>query len=155
MTSLFDACDCIIVKVRDGGGFLNVLKLHKLLYYVQAWHLAYEGDRLFDEEFQAWVHGPVSRQIYDRYPNKTLYSSVTTADIQNGFDPARIDEPARARIDSVLEVYGDLTGDQLEEMTHNEDPWKIARRGVPPSARSESVISDTDMQKYYSARIGG
>jgi len=34
-------CDYIIQRVLTGGEKLNVLKLQKLLYYVQAWHLAF------------------------------------------------------------------------------------------------------------------
>jgi uncharacterized phage-associated protein len=37
--------------------FLNVLKLHKILYYCQAWSLAFGRGPLFPgSNFQAWVH---------------------------------------------------------------------------------------------------
>ena len=38
---LNDVCDYIIVKLDDGGESLNLLKLQKLVFYVQAWHLAF------------------------------------------------------------------------------------------------------------------
>ena len=46
------------------GGALSVLKLQKLLYYVEAWHVAFFNKMLFDDEFQAWVHGPVCVPIF-------------------------------------------------------------------------------------------
>ncbi|MGY4567535.1 type II toxin-antitoxin system antitoxin SocA domain-containing protein [Bradyrhizobium sp. USDA 3256] len=150
-----DACDYIIVKLSEGGIFLNVLKLHKLLYYCQAWSLAFGRGLLFPSRFQAWVHGPVSREIYDRFVrNKALYSAVGLADVRAGFNPHTLPETERALINSILEVYAPLSGDQLEEMTHREDPWIEARRGVPPSARSETYINETTMQNYYAARLG-
>jgi uncharacterized phage-associated protein len=149
-----DACDYIIVRLSEGGVFLNVLKLHKLLYYCQAWSLAFGRGRLFPSYFQAWVHGPVSRDIYDRFvQSKALYSPVTISDIRPGFDPLALAEHERAVLNSVLEVYAPLTGDQLEEMTHREDPWIEARRGVTPSARSDSMISEDTMKKFYAARL--
>jgi uncharacterized phage-associated protein len=150
----YDACDYIIVKLSEGGVFLNVLKLHKLLYYCQAWNLAFGRGRLFQSSFQAWVHGPVSREIYDRFvQSKALYSPVSTNDVRAGFDPGALPEHERAVLNSVLEVYAPLSGDQLEEMTHREDPWIEARAGVAPAARSENIISEATMQRFYAARL--
>ena len=78
-----DVCDYIILQLSEAGEYLNNLKLHKLLYYVQAWHLAFYGERLFDGGFQAWIHGPVNREIYDRFKEtKSLYSEVDENDIK-------------------------------------------------------------------------
>ena len=149
-----DACDYIIVKLTEGGVFLNVLKLHKLLYYCQAWNLAFGRGQLFPARFQAWVHGPVSRDIYDRYvATKAMYSNIDAKDVSANFNPQSLDAGKRAVIDAVLESYAPLSGDQLEEMTHGEDPWISARKGVLPSARSENIISEDIMRDFYAARI--
>ncbi|WP_337267114.1 Panacea domain-containing protein [Oryzifoliimicrobium ureilyticus] len=154
MAALYDVSDYIVVKLRDGGVFVNVLKLHKLVYYVQAWHLAFGRGRIFNGSFQAWVHGPVSRELYDRYKDtKTMYSLVDIADVDPYFSVARLHDSERAHIDAVLEVYADFSGDQLEEMTHREAPWLQARANVPASARSETLISDDVMREFYAARI--
>ena len=154
MLDVNDVCDYMIQRLRSGGVFLSVLKVHKLLYYIQSWHLAYEKQRMFDEEFQAWVHGPVSRKIYDRFsPEKSLYSAVTDRDVREGFDIESLGPRLSRNIDAVLDLYGGFTGDQLEELTHEEDPWLEARGDLPPTARSEAVISDLTMQRYYAARL--
>lgn len=154
MADINDVCDYIVVKLTEDRSGLNVLKLHKLLYYVQAWSLAFDTGRQFDGEFQAWVHGPVSRNIYDRFvSNKGMYSQVSMQDVREGFDPLSIPDDDRAHIDAVLEVYGGLTGDQLEEMTHREDPWIQARSGVPAASRSENIIKDDWMKEYYAKRL--
>lgn len=150
-----DACDYIIVKLTEGGVFLNVLKLQKLLYYCQAWSLAFGRGPLFPgANFQAWVHGPVSRMVYDRFqPSKALYSAVTAADVRADFNLTAISDADRSLINSILEVYAPLTGDQLEEMTHGEDPWIEARAGLPPSSRCETHINNETMQRFYAARL--
>jgi uncharacterized phage-associated protein len=149
-----DACDYIIVKVRAGDESLSLLKLQKLLYYVQAWYLAFHSSTLFDGKFQAWVHGPVNRQIYDRFSaTKSLYSEVSKSDISEDFDPDKIPTKSRNHIDAVLDVYAKYTGAQLEALTHEESPWVNARKGYSASARCENEISETAMQKYYSARL--
>ena len=153
-TTTNDACDYIIAKCGESDVYLNVLKLHKLLYYAQAWHLAFEGDRCFDSDFQAWIHGPVSRPIYDRFSrSKTMYSRVTQRDIREGFEVSAISEDIRAHIDGVLEVYAEYSDSQLEEMTHREEPWLNARGDCSPTRRCERVIGDADMKAYYSARL--
>jgi uncharacterized phage-associated protein len=109
---------------------------------------------MFDEEFQAWVHGPVSRKIFDRFKEgKSLYSQITEADVRSGFNLDVIDDEVSRKIDSVLDLYGGFTGDQLEELTHEELPWIEARGDLSPTARSETVISEDTMGRYYRARI--
>ncbi len=148
-----DVADYIISKM-DEASWLNVLKLQKLLYYVQAWTLAIENVRCFDGEFQAWVHGPVNREIYDRFKDeKSMYSRVRARDMRKGFDPEEMDLDVRTNINSVLEVYGDFSDDQLEEMTHREQPWIDAREGCSPRERCTNDIDEITMRNYYAARL--
>ena len=153
MAALNNVSDYIVKKMSEGRTPLNVLKLHKLVYYAQAWHLAFTGNRMFNGNFQAWVHGSVSRVLYDRYPDKAIYSTVAVTDLEASFRPTLLTDVERAHIDSVLEVYGDLAGYQLEEMTHNEAPWIEARNGIQLTARSEAIISDDIMRDFYRARL--
>ncbi|MES1173555.1 MAG: type II toxin-antitoxin system antitoxin SocA domain-containing protein, partial [Myxococcales bacterium] len=57
--TVHDVCDYTIVKCSDAGEPLSALKLQKLVYYAQAWYLAFAGVPLFHGTFEAWVHGPV------------------------------------------------------------------------------------------------
>ncbi|MEI7924488.1 MAG: type II toxin-antitoxin system antitoxin SocA domain-containing protein [Planctomycetota bacterium] len=149
-----DVADYIILQLVSGGEQINLLKLQKLVYYAQAWSLAIREQSLFDDKFQAWVHGPVSRKLYDRFAeSKSLYSSVSESDLQAGFTSDRISPIDRAHIDAVMEVYAPLSGSQLEEMTHQEEPWQAARNGFGPSQRCEIEIEESLMTKYYSQRL--
>ena len=149
-----EACDYIIVKVKEAGADLNLLKLQKLLYYTQAWHLAFYGKPLFDGKFQAWVHGPVNREIYDRFARtKSLYSEIALEDVAKDFDFNVLPDTKQSHIDDVLEAYAKYRGSQLEEMSHREEPWLEARKGYRTSERCENEISEETMRRYYAQRV--
>lgn len=151
---LNDVCDYVIVKMTEAGSALNLLKLQKLVYYIEAWHLAFHDRGLSNTRFQAWVHGPVSRRLYDRFKDsKSLYSAIEAHDVRSTFNLSALDPAKRRHIDAVLEVYGPFTGSQLEEMTHAEEPWIVARGSCRPSERCETEIAPTLMARYYKARL--
>lgn len=153
--SVDDVADYIIAKCAETDTYLNVLKLHKLVYYVQAWYLVFsDGNRAINTEFQAWIHGPVSRPLYDRFrERKSMYYRLTRRDIRPGFSVHDLPEAIRSHIDIVLEVYAELSDDQLEEMTHKEEPWIQARGDCSPRERCETPISEVLMKTYYGLRI--
>jgi uncharacterized phage-associated protein len=151
---IFDAADYIMLKVCEAGESLNPLKLQKLAYYSEAWSWAIAGKHLTGSPFQAWIHGPVSRELFDRFKDvKSLYSPAELADIRPEFNPENIDPQERAHIDRVLDAYARFTGSQLETMTHAEDPWIEARKGYGPTERCEVAIKTELMQRYYGARL--
>ncbi|MFD2419431.1 Panacea domain-containing protein [Amycolatopsis pigmentata] len=51
----------------DDEATLSNLKLQKLLYYAQGHYLALTGRPLFDDEIQAWSHGPVVPAVYRQW----------------------------------------------------------------------------------------
>ena len=55
-----DVADYILAK----KGTMSAMKLQKLVYYAQAWHLVWEDKELFPEEIQAWANGPVVPSLY-------------------------------------------------------------------------------------------
>ncbi|MFP5528731.1 Panacea domain-containing protein, partial [Peptococcus simiae] len=55
-------------------------------------------------------------------------------------------------LEAVYLTYGGFTGDQLESLTHSEDPWIIARGELKPWETSREVISHASMREYYSKK---
>ena len=153
-TTVNHVADYIIVKLDDARVGLNVLKLHKLLYYVQAWRLALKDEPLFAGRFQAWVHGPVSRQVYDRFSGSHgMYDLLTTADITPGFDVLALSTEVRSHIDEILDAYAAYSGPQLEQMTHEEQPWINARGSQKPSERCEVELSEDLMRDFFKEEL--
>ena len=60
--------DYIIRSAHESGELITNLKLQKLVYYAQAWHLALFDEPLFDDPIEAWVHGPVVSSLYSKFP---------------------------------------------------------------------------------------
>lgn len=150
---LKETCDYIIAHVCEETRGISPLKLQKLLYYVQAWYLALYKQTFFNGRFQAWIHGPVNREVYDRFVTRySLYSPIFSTDIEdltkeNDFNKEEIDF-----LNAVLTAYAGFTGDQLEELTHRELPWIEARGNTPANVRCENLISEETMAKFYGKR---
>lgn len=149
--SPIDISNFIAHKVIDGGHPLTVLKLQKLLYYVESWHIAFYDTCLISEDFQAWVHGPVCSTVFSYYKygkNKNTYSDLLPVDVDSSqFD--NLDFNIKQHINNVLETYAKYSGTQLEALTHSEYPWIQARAGLPDHTPSKNPISKDVIKKYY------
>lgn len=146
--------DYVIMQVnRDSLYSLVTLKLQKLMYYIQAWSLRIRHKLCFKGEFEAWIHGPVNRELYDRFKStKTLFSQITAKDISDEKAISAIDTDTKEFIGFVLDNYAGYGSVQLEAMTHNETPWKEARKGYSPAERCTVEISEKLMESYYAEK---
>jgi len=155
MATIKQISDYVIFRIKaEGEGDLSALKHQKLLYYIQAWHLAFYGKKAFESDFQAWIHGPVNREIYETYKDrKYLYSEMSIDDVQDLEGLSKIDDETKEHVDTILDSYAKFTATQLEIMTHQEDPWIEARKGYAPNQRCENIISDELMKNYYASRL--
>ena len=56
-------------------------------------------------------------------------------------------------LDVVWNVYGKFDGKYLEQLTHTEEPWLNARRGLDADVASQNVITDESMKAFYERRL--
>lgn len=124
-------------------GSMSNKKLQKICYYVYSWYLAIYNERVADVQFEAWVHGPVSREIYN------IYKGYGWEDIPvyKGF--LMVDEEIIDFAENVWEIYGRYTADELEEMSHRELPWNKAREGYSRYESSDIILADADIYMFY------
>ena len=121
---------------------LTNLKLQKLLYYCQAWHLALNDAPLFSEDIEAWIHGPAVPRVFGTF--KEYRWSV----IERPVTPLENMDVLR-HVNEVLNSYGKYGATELERLTHSEAPWIYARRGLAPDEPSRNVISTDHMKNFY------
>lgn len=140
--------DYIIRFYHKHGDLITNLKLQKLVYYAQAWHLGLYNKPLFDEEFQAWISGPVQPELYERFKK---YQWNPISEDNETVLPEHIEE----HLQEIIQVYGKYEAYYLERMTHEEEPWIIARAGIPSDQSSNAVISQQDMQRFYQPTSDG
>ncbi len=121
----------------ESGDSLTNLKLQKLIYYVQGFHLAIYGDVLFDEPILHWEHGPVVRELYDILKE---YGS-NSVPIPQDFDASILSKEQLKLIEEVNSVYGQFSAWKLRDMTHAESPWL--------NTTKDEVITPDSMKPYF------
>lgn len=140
MATVFDVAKYVLNHVGD----MTTMKLEKLVYYCQAWSLAWDGVPLFDEEFQTWANGPVCPELFATHRgifwlNSDYYDKYAYEFLQDQIDT----------MDAVIRCYGNKEPQWLSELTHRERPWRETRIGVAPGESCDRVISKDLMQEYY------
>lgn len=125
------------------GDLMTNLKLQKMLYYQQGFHLAYFGTPLFEEVIEAWKYGPVVPVAYRHYEHNG----------RNGIEPDKdlflefCNKEERNLFLRVYDIYSRYSAYGLMEMTHNESPWKDTPVGVG------NVISHEKMESFFKTRL--
>ncbi|MDX9703757.1 MAG: DUF4065 domain-containing protein [Candidatus Auribacterota bacterium] len=134
---------------KKTGDSITNLKLQKLLYYAQAWHLVFFEMPLFDEDFKAWAYGPVLTSIYAKLKkhgnNEIPIIKHRTSNIG--------DPNVEQLLEEVLSVYGGKSVYHLIDLTHSEKPWIDARGNIPREAKCNNIIDKLSMKNFYSAKL--
>jgi uncharacterized phage-associated protein len=126
MADIRDVVDYFLQRSEEGTTFaITPLKLQKLVYYAQGFHLRDNPDPLFEEDLEAWDHGPVNRDLYYDFSHYRYFTIASEA-FYNNNGPLLPNEIRT--LDAVWEQYGNLDGKLLEELTHQEDPWLFTPR---------------------------
>lgn len=142
MSNVFQVAKYIIEKM----GPVTTMKLQKLVYYCQAWSLAWDDKPLFEDDFEAWANGPVAPALFNRHRGKFVANNelFKDIDITDSFDKDSIET-----MDAVIRDYGDKSPQWLSELTHSEAPWIEARKGCSPGEYCSAVIDKESMRQYY------
>ena len=127
----------------NGGERLTNLKLQKLLYYQQGFHLAFFGTPLFGDTVEAWMYGPVVPSVYNEYSS---YGSSSLPEVDSVI--ALTDEEEEL-FNEVYDSYRDFSAIGLMNRTHKEKPWA----SVSPHDRG-TVIPQESMKDFFLTQIG-
>lgn len=139
-----DIAKKILAKVNlyaDREEFISNMKLQKLLYYQQGFHLALFGTPLFDEEIEAWLYGPVVPSVYQHF------KKYNNKGIEYTGDTISLEEKEENLFNEVYRVYSKYSAIGLMEMTHNETPWNTTETGAG------SIISKNKMKTFFKKRF--
>lgn len=142
MANAFDVASYVLGKT----GPTSAMKLQKLVYYSLAWHSVWSDAQLFSESVEAWAHGPVIPDLYQKHKGHFIVNAAMF-----GGDSDNLTDDEKDSIDKVLEAYGDKSSQWLSDLTHMEEPWRNARNGVPDGERCNNKITLDSIAEYYSA----
>ena len=135
-----DIANKIVSKTDlEHGDTISNLKLQKMLYYQQGFHLAYFGTPLFDEDIVAWQYGPVVPSVYKEY------KSFESNSISTSKEGISLSDDEEELFNNVYEEYNQFSAVALMKMTHEESPWK--------TTEINSVISRDKMMSFFKTQI--
>ena len=140
-----DVALAVIDFCNEHGEWLTNLRLQKMLYYCQGWHLGYYGVPLFPERLEAWVHGPACPPVveqYSRFEHRPIDVKVPAGSVALAL---------AEHVREIWQAYGDLSTYDLEILTHRETPWVNARSTLSESEPSHAVLSVEDMRDFFAA----
>ena len=124
----------------DLGDLISNLKVQKLLYYVQGFHLAMYDKPLFEEEVYAWKFGPVVIEAYEYF--KKYGSGHIPTDTLNKVNLSIEEEDL---IFEVWDVYGQFSATKLMNLTHAEPTLSTTPR--------DQIISHKKMKAYFLTQL--
>lgn len=141
MLNCYQVADYFLsLQDEDAEDFISNLKLQKLVYYAQGFWLALYKDPLFNEEIEAWMHGPVIPTLYHHY--KAFKSERIP--VPEDMDFTCYTRQHRELFDEIYALYGQYSAWKLREMTHNESPW---------INNVNRVISHQDLTEYFKTQL--
>lgn len=127
---------------EDAGDLISNMKLQKLVYYAQGYHLALYDEPLFEDRIEAWLYGPVVPNLYREYKK---YGSAPIPNPED-MDFSKFNDEEREFLDEVYDVYGQFSAWKLRNMTHEDVPWRAA-------SENQGAISNRSMKAYFKAQM--
>lgn len=112
---------------------LTPMKLQKLLFFAQSWHLKLYDQALFSSTFSRWQYGPVIPEIYHEFkPFGSRNIERFGTDIWGKEEHlAQSDTSILDFLDKIIETYGHFDGSQLSWMTHQPNTaWSMGELGT-------------------------
>ena len=91
------------------------------------------------EDFFLFLKRDTDNRVTDQ--PKLLYHGI--------HETVALDEHEKMVIDLVINTFGKYSGKVLEDITHEENPWKNARMGYEASEPSREIISKDEIKNYF------
>lgn len=124
---------------------ITPLAIQKLLYYIQGFYYAFNLEFIFIDDCQAWVHGPVFEDLYQKY-KENGYRPIKR---NKSFNVSKLTKKEINVIDGVIDNLGCFSGDRLRMLTHSEKPWKQTRKGLTPEQNCKRTIDKDLIGDYF------
>ncbi|MDU1574856.1 MAG: DUF4065 domain-containing protein [Pantoea sp.] len=145
--SINSVANYLLCFAQEHGDVMTPLKLQKMVFYADAWFLALYDEELVEDQFEAWVHGPVSRSLYARF------ADYKWRPITEKIECPELDAQIEEHLKEIYEVFGGFTAYELEQLTHQEKPWIEARGDCAQDAPCREVISKKTTQAFYRSMV--
>jgi len=139
----FDVAKFFIHRGNQEEDSVSHMKLQKLIYYTQGYHLALYDTPLFHEKIEAWKHGPVCPSVYGEYKGfgANPINKEVNEDFTEVFSPDQLE-----LLNEVYDVFGQFAAWKLRNMTHEEAPW------INHAENAEEIPQD-ELKEFFATRL--
>lgn len=139
-----DIANKLLAKAANvcGGDLMSNMKLQKMLYYEQGYHLAVFRTPLFEEDIEAWMYGPVVPSVYEHF--KQHGSGGINPETDKEIHLSNEEEDL---FNEVFDAYMDFSAYGLMRKTHEENPWRKTPTGPG------NVITHDTMVKFFETKL--
>ena len=139
----------IRAKKRKDGTPPTPMQLLKLVYIAHGWNLAINDRPLVTDCIEAWRYGPV---ISDLYHGLKKWGNTPVQELlpipSSGATILSSEE--KAVVDEVLDVYGNLNGIQLSNLTHSSNtPWYNVYFDEGGQYKNRAQITDQRIKQHF------
>ena len=140
--NVLDIANKLLSLADDGSGeLMSNMKLQKMLYYQQGYHLALFDEPLFEEDLEAWMYGPVVPVVYEHYKMNG------SKGIQPDKSVIKLTNKEEALFNEVYRIYGIYSAAGLMNLSHSEKPWNSVPTGTG------NVISKSTLKMFFKKKL--
>ena len=126
MATAMDVANFFLASAPSDDELTN-LKLQKLCSYAQAVSLAYSGRQLFEEDIEAWQHGPVVPSVYHEFKSNGRAPIAPPLSLKSSLQP--FDQEQRYILQMTWATYGRFTAWALRDQSHWDFPGDFDSHG--------------------------
>lgn len=141
MATALDVARYFVLK-GNGERSMTQLKVIKLAYYAQGWHLGLYGVPLFEDLIEAWDLGPVVLGIRCQFRQ---YGANPIPVTERPSEDLIQDQQTVQFLEIIWNRFNRHTAGQLVDMTHKEQPWIEAYNRT----EDKHIISQEAMKAYF------
>jgi uncharacterized phage-associated protein len=95
--------------------------------------------------FEAWVHGPVARDLYIRF------ADYKWQPITSEIKCPELTKDVTEHLDEIYKVFGGFSAYELEQMTHQESPGYWLAQGFHQMPRVEMISTKASLLNFTAA----
>lgn len=140
-TIVYNAVDIakyVVDYSYDNHRLINLLRLHKIMYFIQCEYLANQDRPCFKEDFYAWPSGAILHEL--RYEYRQFGGLMTIFSTGTSNKKYNIRLADMKIIQEVIEQCELYSTSQLMDICRNQDPWINARQKSDNKITKESII---------------
>ena len=115
----------VVRQYHEKGKSITNLKLQKVLYYIQVKCLQKNGVPAFEDNIEAWRHGPVVRDVYNAFC-AYIANPISDDDPDVTKNQVKIDDATSQCIADIVDRTIPYDPWELVDKSHESAPWRSA-----------------------------